>query len=90
MRGVYSAYIGWFDGLPRNLRSLHPKISSKKLLKISGKEALVQNLLESVREGQICGDSACAHENLQWALELVDVLLYSGAVLFLDFRQKLI
>ena len=90
MRGVYSAYIGWFDGLPRNLRPLHPKVSSPKILKLAGKEAIVQHLLESIQAGQSCSNSACAHENLQWALELVDILLYSGSLVLVDFHKKIV
>ncbi len=65
MRAIYTAYLGWFDGNPTHLHPLSPGKRSEKTMALMGGAGNVRGAAESaLREGE-----------LQWCLELCDLLL---------------
>lgn len=77
VRGVYGAYIGWFDGAARNLRPLHHAEHSKHIVKLAGGvKNVALDIHRTIEESKNCHeDLDCIHNNLQWALQLTDNLL---------------
>ena len=77
VRGVYDSYIGWFDGLPRNLRPLHHADISRNTIRLAGGAKNVAKEIHAAIEDSVkCNDDIeCIHNSLQWALQLVDNLL---------------
>jgi alkyl sulfatase BDS1-like metallo-beta-lactamase superfamily hydrolase len=65
VRGIYTGYLGWFDGNPTHLNPLPPREFAKRMIyQMGGGEAV----LAAARAATDAGD-------YQWALELVDLLL---------------
>lgn len=63
--GIFSGYIGWFDGNPTNLHPLENGERALKLVNAMGGVSIVQShALEAV-----------ANAEYQWALELTDLLI---------------
>ncbi|KRB18079.1 alkyl sulfatase [Rhizobacter sp. Root16D2] len=65
VRGIYAAYVGWFDGNPTNLFPLRPRESATRLIDMAGGAVAV-----TAR-----ANAALAAGDFQWAAELSDVLL---------------
>ena len=65
IRGIYSGYVGWFDGNPTHLGTMPCAQKAEKMLSMMGGAEAV--LAEIKR--------ALAQEEMQWALELCDILL---------------
>ena len=65
IRGIYSGYVGWFDGNPTHLGTLPAKEKATKLLKLMGGAEKVLNEIAT----------SMANEEIQWAVELCDILL---------------
>ncbi len=68
VRSIYTGYLGWFDGNPTKLGSMHPKVKAEKMLKLMGG---VSKVLEAI-------DQALIEEEDQWCAELCDILLDAG------------
>lgn len=68
VRGIYSGYIGWFDGNPTHISALPIKEHAEKQLQIMGGE---EKVLDAIKH-------AVQDEDMQWAMELCDVLLNAG------------
>lgn len=65
VRGIYTGYVGWFDGNPTHLNPLAPRQRSAKLIdQLGGREAVAKAVGEALAAGEA-----------QWALELADLLL---------------
>lgn len=65
VRGIYDAYLGWFDGNPTNLNSLHPRDRASRIIPMMGGG---ENILREI-------NAAMEREEMQWAAELADILL---------------
>ncbi len=65
IRGIYSGYVGWFDGNPTHLKAMPQDQKAEKMLSMMGGSEAV---LAEIRQ-------AIAKEEMQWALELCDILL---------------
>jgi uncharacterized sulfatase len=60
--------MGWFDGNPTSLGTLEPSDEANKFIELlGGTDALVNAIKKAHSAGE-----------LQWALQLVDRLVYSG------------
>jgi alkyl sulfatase BDS1-like metallo-beta-lactamase superfamily hydrolase len=71
-RAYFAGTLGWFDGNPSNLEPLAPSNRAKNFMALAGgEEALWKKI-----------NVAVAAEDLQWALELLDILIT------LDIRSK--
>jgi alkyl sulfatase BDS1-like metallo-beta-lactamase superfamily hydrolase len=65
VRGIYTGYLGWFDGNPTHLNPLAPReFADRMVAQLGGPEAVGMAI-----------DAANASGEYQWALELVDLLL---------------
>lgn len=65
VRGIYTGYLGWFDGNPTHLNPLPPHAFAQRMVSlIGGSEAV----LAAIAAANVAGE-------YQWALELVDLLL---------------
>lgn len=65
IRGIYSGYIGWFDGNPTHLGSMPEQHRAEKMLAMMGG---AERILEEAR-------NAVLTQEVQWGLELCDILL---------------
>lgn len=65
VRGIYDGYLGWFDGNPTSLYRLHPRTYAQKMLPLMGGPEKVKAAIEI----------AIKEEQMQWAMELSDMLL---------------
>jgi alkyl sulfatase BDS1-like metallo-beta-lactamase superfamily hydrolase len=65
VRGIYTAYLGWFDGNPTNLNPLPPQRRAEKTIAQMGGDAAVAGAVNRALQS---GD-------WQWALELADLVL---------------
>ncbi|MDO4280478.1 MAG: alkyl/aryl-sulfatase [Peptococcaceae bacterium] len=68
VRGIYDGYIGWFDGNPTNIGSMPIQKRAKKLLALMGGATII---VEEIAR-------ALAVKEMQWVMELCDVLLAAG------------
>lgn len=77
VRGVYDAYIGWFDGHSRNLRPLHHTEYSQNIVRLTGGAKIIAAEIHTAIEESInCKKNIdCIHNKLQWALQLIDNVL---------------
>lgn len=65
VRGIYTGYLGWFDGNPTNLNPLSPhQRAAKTIDQMGGREAVSAAATAALQSG-----------DAQWALELADLLL---------------
>ncbi|MBX2839421.1 MAG: alkyl/aryl-sulfatase [Gammaproteobacteria bacterium] len=68
VRAYFVGTMGWFDGNPTSLGTLEPSDEANKFIELlGGTEALIA----AIEKAQSAGD-------FQWALQLVDRLVYSG------------
>ncbi|TCV89266.1 alkyl/aryl-sulfatase [Testudinibacter aquarius] len=67
VRGIYSLYIGWFDGNPTHIHPLPAKEKADKTIAMMGGQ---QAVLAAARD-------ALNKQDPQWAAELADILLAS-------------
>jgi alkyl sulfatase BDS1-like metallo-beta-lactamase superfamily hydrolase len=65
VRGIYTGYVGWFDGNPTNLNPLPIRTRAEKLITLMGGS---ENVFSAI--GQ-----ALKENDAQWAIELADLLL---------------
>jgi alkyl sulfatase BDS1-like metallo-beta-lactamase superfamily hydrolase len=65
VRAIYTGYLGWFDGNPTNLNPLPPREHATKTIALMGGEEAVTT----------AANHAVESSDLQWALELTDLLL---------------
>lgn len=72
VRGIFNGYVGWFDGNPSHIGTLVQKKRAEKLLVLAGGE---ERVAEAVHQ-------ALREEDMQWAMELCDMLIDAG------FREK--
>lgn len=68
VRAYFVGTMGWFDGNPTTLGKLEPKQEADRLIALAGGE---QAIMAAVEKARASGD-------LQWALELVDRLIFSN------------
>lgn len=65
IRGIYAGYVGWFDGNPTHIDRLPEKERAEKMvIQMGGVEAVIHAIQE-----------ALAQKDMQWTLELCDILL---------------
>jgi alkyl sulfatase BDS1-like metallo-beta-lactamase superfamily hydrolase len=65
VRGIYTGYVGWFDGNPTNLNPLPPQERAAKTIdQMGGQEAVSKAVFQALES-----------DDTQWALELADLLL---------------
>ncbi|MCB9475347.1 MAG: MBL fold metallo-hydrolase [Deltaproteobacteria bacterium] len=67
VRGIYTGYLGWFDGNATRMEPLAPSERAKRLLPMLGGR---DKVLGAIKDALASGDA-------QWAAELSDVLLAS-------------
>lgn len=68
VRAYFVGTMGWFDGNPTSLGTLSPKDEATRMIKLAGgAEAIWQEIETAQNEGEY-----------QWALQLVDRLIYAG------------
>lgn len=65
VRGIYTGYVGWFDGNPTNLNPLPTKIRAEKTIALMGG---INSVLSAINQ-------ALEKNETQWAIELADILL---------------
>lgn len=65
VRGIYSGYVGWFDGNPTNLNPLPTRTRAEKTIALMGG---AESVIAAI--GQ-----ALDNNEAQWAIELADILL---------------
>ncbi|WP_333804922.1 alkyl/aryl-sulfatase [Sulfurospirillum sp.] len=65
VRGIFSGYVGWFDGNPTNIHPLPPKDHAQKTIALMGGSETVQKAMID----------ALSRQDSQWAIELADLLL---------------
>lgn len=64
VKAIYVGLLGWYDGNPTTLNSLHPKMEAQKMAKLAGgTRKLRKRMLKALK-----------NEDYQWALELADHL----------------
>ena len=68
VRAYFVGTMGWFDGNPTSLGSLAPSDEAERFIRLVGGPEAV---MEEVEKARSAGDN-------QWALQLVDRLIYSG------------
>lgn len=68
VRGIYDGYLGWFDGNPTSLKRLHPRDRASRIIPMMGG---LEKILEEI-------NAAIGREDMQWAAELADILLYQN------------
>ena len=70
VRGIYSGYVGWFDGNPTHLGTMPGAERAEKMLAMmGGQDAVLSEIKRAV-----------AQEEMQWAVELCDLLLTAGCL----------
>lgn len=68
VRAYFVGTMGWFDGNPTSLSPLSPSEEAKRFIKlVGGVDAVLKEIENSSQKG-----------DLQWALQLVDRLIYAG------------
>lgn len=68
VRGIYTGYVGWFDGNPTNLNPLPIRIRAEKTIALmGGTEAVLFAICEALDK-----------KDTQWAIELADILIAAG------------
>ena len=67
VRAYFVGTMGWFDGNPTSLGPLSPKEEAERFIKLAGGPDAVRNEIEEAR----------ANGDHQWALQLVDRLIYA-------------
>jgi len=73
IRGIFAGYLGWFDGNPTNIGSLHVKDKAERQLRlIGGTEKVVKEIKSALAKQTI--------DDMQWAMELCDILLNAGVM----------
>jgi alkyl sulfatase BDS1-like metallo-beta-lactamase superfamily hydrolase len=65
VRGIYAAYVGWFDGNPTNMFPLSPEQRARRIIDLAGGASV---LLDQAAAALKAGD-------FQWAAELSDHLI---------------
>lgn len=65
IRGIFDGYMGWFDGNPTHIGVIPIKERAEKYISMMGGKDAVS---EAIKEAVSC-------EDMQWALELCDLLL---------------
>ncbi|MDP6192490.1 MAG: alkyl/aryl-sulfatase [Paracoccaceae bacterium] len=68
VRAYFVGTMGWFDGNPTSLSSLSPRDEAERFIKLAGGPDKVKN---EVNKARSTGD-------YQWALQLIDRLIYSS------------
>jgi len=68
VRAYFVGTMGWFDGNPTSLGTLEPSDEANKFIELLGG---TDALISAIEKAHTAGD-------LQWALQLVDRLVYSG------------
>ncbi len=69
VRSIYAGYLGWFDGNPTHLNPLAPHERAVKMVEqMGGKDAVSDAAISAIRSGDV-----------QWGLELADLLLVLDA-----------
>lgn len=68
VRAYFVGTMGWFDGNPTTLATLSPDDEAKRMIKLAGGASAV---LEEIKKAKEAGE-------YQWALQLVDRLIYAG------------
>ena len=76
IRGIYSGYVGWFDGNPTHLSSMPVKQKAEKMIIMMGGASAVLNEIKM----------SLLRRELQWVLELCDLLIDAQA-LVLEAKQ---
>ena len=71
VRAYFVGTMGWFDGNPTTLATLSPDDEAKRMIKLAGGASAV---LEEIKKAKEAGE-------YQWALQLVDRLIYAGEML---------
>ena len=65
IRGIYAGYVGWFDGNPTHIGSMPLKKRAEKIIDLLGSAQLIsKEIKKALSEGE-----------MQWVLELCDILL---------------
>ena len=63
--GIYDSYIGWFDGISKNLRPLSFKKYSENILELAGIEKIAMKIHEAIEKSKNCDeDLECIHSRL--------------------------
>lgn len=70
VRGIFAAYVGWFDGNPTNLHALPQTERAMKMV----------NLIGGVAKVELALNKAITASDYLWALELCDLLIAFGRV----------
>lgn len=78
VRSIYTGYLGWFDGNPTRLGTMHPEEKGSRMLAMMGG---AEKVLAEI-------DRAIEQEEDQWAAELCDILLDAGAEIELAREKK--
>lgn len=65
VRGIYSGYVGWFDGNPTKLNPLPTRTRAEKTIALMGG---AESVMAAIRQ-------AMDRDEPQWAIELADILL---------------
>ena len=68
IRGIFAGYLGWFDGNPTNIGSLHVKDKAERQLQLIGGAGKVAEEIRASLAKQTIDD-------MQWVMELCDILL---------------
>ena len=68
VRAYFVGTMGWFDGNPTSLDPLSPKDEAERFIKMAGGAQAVMTAAQEAKE----------HQDLQWALQLVDRLIHAG------------
>ena len=76
IRGIYSGYVGWFDGNPTHLSSMPVKQKAEKTIALMGGASVVLNEIKT----------SLLTRDLQWVLELCDLLI-DAEVLEIEAKQ---
>ncbi|MEE0509866.1 MAG: alkyl/aryl-sulfatase [Peptococcaceae bacterium] len=65
IRGIYAGYVGWFDGNPTHIGSMPVKKRAEKIIGLLGDvQVISKEIKKALTEGE-----------MQWVLELCDILL---------------
>ncbi|AET67638.1 alkyl sulfatase-like hydrolase [Desulfosporosinus orientis DSM 765] len=65
VRGIYTGYVGWFDGNPTHLNPLPPKSRAQKTIALMGGQ---DSVLSAIKQ-------ALDSKDYQWGIELADLLI---------------
>lgn len=91
IRGIYTNYIGWFSGDPKDLHPLSVSVRAKKLMQLLSHGAVrtrdpAETLLQYAQLSHMKSYETYLKtgkhivDDDKWALELVDILLESGSL----------